>query len=127
VSVYVTSTGAFLPGPPIDNDEMETILGLIDGRESRLKRRILKANGIVTRHNAIDRHHNTLFSACDMAVKAASRCLAQSSLSPGQVRMLSCATTQGDMVIPGFGSMVQAGLGIPEVELHTTQGVCTCS
>jgi 3-oxoacyl-[acyl-carrier-protein] synthase-3 len=55
VSVYVTSTGAFLPGPPIDNDEMEKILGLIDGRESRLKRRILKANGIVTRHNAIDR------------------------------------------------------------------------
>jgi len=127
LSVYITSTGAFLPGPPVDNDEMEEILGLVNGKKSRLKRRILKANGIVTRHYAIDKDHNTLFSASDMAVKAAERCLEQSTLSTSQVKMLSCATTQGDMVIPGFGSMVQADLGIPEVELHTTHGVCTCS
>ena len=127
MSVYITSTGAFLPGPPVDNDEMEEILGLVHGKKSRLKRRILKANGIVTRHYAIDKDHNTLFSASDMAVKAGEQCLEQSTLSTSQVKMLSCATTQGDMVIPGFGSMVQAGLGIPEVELHTTHGVCTCS
>ena len=30
-------------------------------------------------------------------------------------------------MIPGFGSMVQAGLGIPEVELHTTHGICSSS
>jgi 3-oxoacyl-[acyl-carrier-protein] synthase-3 len=30
-------------------------------------------------------------------------------------------------VIPGFGSMVQAGLGIPEVELHTAHGICSSS
>ena len=118
MSVYITSTGAFLPGPPVDNDEMEEILGLVHGKKSRLKRRILKANGIVTRHYAIDKDHNTLFSASDMAVHAAERCLEQSTLSSSQVKMLSCATTQGDMVIPGFGSMVQAGLSIPEVELH---------
>ena len=123
MSVYLTSTGAFLPGPPIDNDEMESILGLVDGKKSRLKRRILKANGIVSRHYAIDKDHNTLFSACEMGVLAAQRCLEQSTLSPNQVKMLSCATTQGDMVIPGFGSMVQADLGIDcyveLVPLHT--------
>ena len=127
MSVYITSTGAFLPGPPVGNDEMEDILGYVDGKKSRLKRRILKANGILTRHYAIDKNHDTLWSATDMGVLAAQQCLERSSLSNGQVKMLSCATTQGDMVIPGFGSMVQAELDIPEVELHTTHGICSSS
>ena len=126
MSVYITSTGAFLPGPPIGNDEMEEILGLVDGKKSRLKRRILKANGIVSRHYAIDKNHDTQYSATEMGARAGKSCLEQSSLSAHQVKMLSCATTQGDMVIPGFGSMVQAELGIPEVELHTAHGVCSC-
>ena len=127
MSVYITSTGAFLPGPPIDNDEMEELLGLVDGKKSRLKRRILQANGIVTRHYAINKEHETLFSATQMGALAGQQCLQKSTLSAHQVKMLSCGTTQGDMVIPGFGSMVQAELGIPEVELHTTHGVCSCS
>jgi 3-oxoacyl-[acyl-carrier-protein] synthase-3 len=55
VNVYVTSTGAFLPGPPVDNTEIEHILGFVEGKPSRLKARILKSNGIQTRHYAIDR------------------------------------------------------------------------
>ncbi len=127
LSVYITSTGAFLPGPPIDNDEMEELLGYVDGKKSRLKKRILKANGIVTRHYAIDKNHDTKYSATQMGAIAGQRCLEQSSLSAHQVKMLSCATTQGDMVIPGFGSMVQAEMDIPEVELHTTHGICSSS
>lgn len=127
MSVYVTSTGAFLPGPPIGNDEMEEVLGLVNGKPSRLRKRILTANGIKTRHYAIDKSHNTVYSAAAMGALAGRRCLDQSMLSSGQVKMLSGATTQGDMVIPGFGSMVQAELGIPEVELVTTHGVCSCS
>lgn len=127
MSVYITSTGAFLPGPPVNNDEMEELLGYVDGKKSRLKRRILKANGIVTRHYAIDKNHDTKYSATKMGAIAGQRCLEQSSLSAHQIKMLSCATTQGDMVIPGFGSMVQAELDIPEVELHTTHGICSSS
>ncbi len=127
MNAFITSTGAFLPGPPIDNDAMEDILGLVEGKPSRLKKRILKANGIRTRHYAIDRDHNTVYSAADMAIAAAQHCVERSPVSMQQVRMLSAATTQGDRVIPGFGSMVQAGLGMPEVELSTTHGVCSCS
>jgi 3-oxoacyl-[acyl-carrier-protein] synthase-3 len=127
LSVYITSTGSFLPGPPIDNDEMEEILGLVDGKKSRLKRRILKANGIQTRHYAIDKDHNTIYSATDMGARAGQACLDRSTLSNHQIKMLSCATTQGDMVVPGFGSMVQGELGIPEVELHSAHGICSSS
>jgi len=127
VSVFITSTGAFLPGPPVTNNEIEDILGYVDGKPSRLKSRILKANGILTRHYAIDKSHRTTHSNCDMAVAAARQCLEESPYSANRIDMLSCATSQGDMILPGFGSMVQADLGIPEVELHTTHGICSSS
>jgi 3-oxoacyl-[acyl-carrier-protein] synthase-3 len=127
MNAYVTSTGSFLPGPPIGNDEIEDVLGRVGGRPSRLKARILKANGIRTRHYAIDREHRTTHGNADMGVEAARECMRTSSLPLRSIKLLSCATTQGDLVIPGFGSMVQAGLGIPEVELHTTHGVCSSS
>lgn len=125
MSVYVTSTGAFLPGPPINNDEIEELLGLVDGKKSRLKSRILKANGIQSRHYAIDREHRTTHTNAEMAIAAAKTCMTASPLPQRAVGMLSCATTQGDVVIPGFGSMVQGGLDLPEVELHTAHGICS--
>lgn len=127
MSAYVTSTGSFLPGPPIENDDIEQILGLVEGRSSRLKSRILRANGIRTRHYAIDSEQRTTYSNEQLAVLAARACMASSPLPMRSVGLLSCATTQGDLVIPGFGSMVQAGLGVPEVELHTAHGVCSSS
>lgn len=127
MSAYITSTGAFLPGPPVPNEEIEAILGLVAGQPSRLKAKILKANGIVTRHYAIDRWHDTTHSVTDMGAAAARRCTARSPLPVNSIGMLSCATTQGDMVVPGFASMVQAELGIPEVELHTAHGICSSS
>jgi 3-oxoacyl-[acyl-carrier-protein] synthase-3 len=125
MNAYITSTGAFLPGPPIGNDDMESILGLVGGRPSRLKARILKANGIRTRHYAIDREHRTTHSNVEMAVAAARACLDASPVTARGVGMLSCATTQGDLVIPGFGSMVQAGLALPAVDLLTAHGICS--
>lgn len=127
MSSYITSTGAFLPGPPIDNSQIEEVLGKVNGRPSRLKTRILKANGIQKRHYAIDSAHRTLYSNADMAIAASRQCLDASPVPARSVGMLSCATTQGDMVIPGFGSMVQAGLGIPAVELFTAHGICSSS
>jgi 3-oxoacyl-[acyl-carrier-protein] synthase III len=127
MNAYLTSTGSFLPGPPIGNDEMESVLGFVDGKPSRLKARILKANGIRSRHYAIDREHRTTHSTVDMAVLAARHCLDAVPLTARGIGMLSCATTQGDMVIPGFGSMVQAGLGLPALEILTAHGICSSS
>ena len=127
MNAYITSTGAFLPGPPVDNDQIEDILGRVDGRRSRLKTRILKSNGILTRHYAIDAGHRTTHSNADMAVRAAQACMAGSPVPVRSIGMLSCATTQGDLVLPGFGSMVQAGMGIPEVALHTSHGICSAA
>ena len=37
MNVYITSTGHYLPGKAVDNDEVENVLGLIHGKKSRLK------------------------------------------------------------------------------------------
>lgn len=127
MSVYITSTGHFLPGDPVDNEQMEARLGLVHGKPSRLKRRILQSNGIHTRHYALDAEHNTTHSNAEMAAHAGRDCLDQAAIRSGQVQLLSAATSQGDLVLPGFGSMVQAELGLRDIELHTSHGICSSS
>lgn len=127
MSVYITNTGHYLPGPPIDNDQIESVLGLVNGKASKLKNKILAANGIVSRHYAINSKHETTISNAEMAAHAGRQCLENSSLNLRKVSMLSCATSQGDYVLPGFGSMVQAELDIPEVEMHSAHGICSSS
>ena len=57
---YINSVSKYLPGDPVDNDSMEEFLGAIHGKPSRVRRKILRQNGIQTRHYAIDREQNTL-------------------------------------------------------------------
>ncbi len=127
MSVFITSTGHHLPGPPIANDEIENVLGLIHGKPSRLKKKILRANGIVTRHYAINAQHETTISNERMAALSARHCMANAPLPLKRIQMLSCATSQGDRVLPGFASMVQAELGIEETEIHSAHGICSSS
>ena len=123
---FITSTGRFLPGPPINNEQIEDVLGYVEGKPSRLKRRILKSNGITTRHYAINADHETTHQNEDLATAAARVCMESSPLEASDIGLLSCATSQGDMVLPGFGSMVQGQLGMESVELMTTHGICSC-
>lgn len=127
MSVFITSTGHHLPGEPIDNERIEEVLGYVHGKPSRLKRRILASNGIRTRHYAIDAEHRTTIGNGEMAARAGEECLAHSYLDKSSIGMLSVATSQGDLVLPGFGSMVQAELALPDVELHTSHGICSSS
>ena len=66
-AAYVTSTGSFLPGPPVPNDEIEEILGAVHGVPSRLRTRILRSNRIRTRHYAMDREQHTTYENCELA------------------------------------------------------------
>jgi len=127
VEVFINSTARYLPGKAINNEEIEDVLGLINGKKSRLKNKILKSNGILQRHYAINAQQETFISNSNMAANAGTLCIENSYIPLSKVQMLSCATSQGDMVLPGFGSMVQAALDISEVELHTSHGICSSS
>src|SRR3989441_780147 len=125
--VYITAAGAYLPGEPVDNDRIENVLGLIDGEPSRLKKRILKSNGIKTRHYALDEDGQTTELNEELAVKAVHAALAHSELTLDDVEMLAAGTTQGDVPIPGFASMVHGRLGGHPMEIISAGGVCCSS
>jgi 3-oxoacyl-[acyl-carrier-protein] synthase-3 len=121
--VFITALGKFFPGPPIANDEMEAHLGLIHGRPARARARVLAQNGIQTRHYALDRQQKTLFRNSEMAANAVRDLLARVPLD-GTVDFLAAATTQGDLCVPGFASMVHGELGFPTLEIASLGGVC---
>jgi 3-oxoacyl-[acyl-carrier-protein] synthase-3 len=121
---YITATGAFLPGDPVDNEQLTARFGADTRRSAALRRRTLAANGIKTRHYAVDDAGMTLMLNEELAAEAARRALADRGLEPQQVSMLATGTTQGDLLVPGFASMVHGRLGGGPMELLSAAGVC---
>ncbi|MBP0020538.1 MAG: beta-ketoacyl-ACP synthase III [Cyanobacteria bacterium SBLK] len=126
-SAYINAVGKFLPGEAIDNDQMEAYLGTINSRPSKVRKRILKSNGIRQRYYAIDREQNTRYSNSQMAANAVRDVFQQTHLNPTKIDLLACGTTMPDLLVPGFASMVHGELSeLPPLEIVSTQGVC-CS
>ena len=122
--VFITSSGTFLPNKAISNEEIEAFLGRINGKDSRAKERILKQNGIKTRYYALNKKQETTHSNAQLAVTAIENALQKSSLRSSDVALLCTGTTQGDLLIPGFASMVHAGLDFDKCEVASFQSVC---
>jgi 3-oxoacyl-[acyl-carrier-protein] synthase-3 len=125
--VFVNALGAFLPGPPIPNDDVERYLGKIHGAPSRHRQAVLRRNGVQTRHYALDTNRLPRFSNAEMAAYAVKDALRRSELSAGDLQYLAAATTQGDLLVPGHASAVHAHLDCPPLELANFQSVCASS
>ena len=121
---YINNLSAFLPGPPVSNDEMEAILGMVGDKPSRARRVVLRSNGIVSRHYVIDRatgeptHTNAALAA------EAIRRLQNESFSLEQMDLLACGTAVADQLMPNHASMVHGELGTRPCEAIATAGVC---
>jgi len=126
MSAYITSVGAYLPGEPIGNDDLQSYLGTIPGGSDRLRRRMLDANGIEKRHYAIDRDGKSTMLNEELAERAVLAALGSRGLTAEDVGMLATGTTQGDLPVPGFASMVHGRLGGGPMEILSAGGVC-CS
>ncbi|MBO0835782.1 MAG: hypothetical protein J2P28_09710 [Actinobacteria bacterium] len=121
---YITGVGAYLPGDPIDNSDLADIFGDGTSRGAVLRERALAANGIRTRHYAVDEKGMTTMLNEELAAQAAQRALADRGLPVTAVSMLATGTTQGDVLVPGFASMVHGRLGGRPMELLSAAGVC---
>jgi 3-oxoacyl-[acyl-carrier-protein] synthase-3 len=124
-NVYITSTGSFLPNSPVSNEEIEDYLGQVNGKPSTIKNRILKQNGILNRYYALDKNQKSTHQNSDLAIIAAKNALKNSTLREKEVQLLVTGTTQGDLPIPGFASMVHGGLDIHQCEIANFQSVCS--
>jgi 3-oxoacyl-[acyl-carrier-protein] synthase III len=125
---YLTGYGSFLPGSPLDNDEIVCRLGApSSGAGAALRARVLAANGIRSRHYALDERGQPTMLNEQLAAEAVRRALADRGLAVEQVGMLATATTQGDLLVPGFASMVHGRLGGGPMEVLSAGGVCASS
>lgn len=122
--VYITNIASFLPNAPVDNDNMERILGQVGPRPSRARRMILRSNGIQQRHYAIDPETLRLNYNNAQLTAEAVRKLAAAGFQLQDLGCLSCGTSIADQLMPNHAVMVQGELKLQPCEVVATSGVC---
>ena len=123
--VYITATGAYFPGPPVGNDEIDRYIAPINALSPRIKRRILGENGILTRHYAIDDQGRSTHTCAALAAQAVRACMnGDGEAALRGIDLLAAATSSGDLILPGFANMVQAELRAPAMTTASHHGVC---
>lgn len=123
--VYINRTASFLPNDPVDNDHMESVLGMVNELPSRTRKMILRSNAIKTRHYAIDPlTRKTTHSNAELAANAV-RILFNDGINPQDIGSFAVGTSYPDQILPGQGVMVHGLLPeLPVCEVMTTAGVC---
>lgn len=121
---WLYGTGRFLPGAPVDNEAMDAYVAPLNRTSTRIKRRILAENGIRTRHYAIDSEGRTVHSCAAMAAAAIQDCLSLTSTPMQEIGLLACGSSGGDLLMPGFASMVHGELSAPPMQVHSSHGIC---
>ena len=118
--VFITRSAAFLPGAPVGNDEMESVLGMVGGKPSRVRRLILRNNGITSRHYALDPASGEPVMTHAQLTASAIRGLGET----GQIDCLATGTSIPDQILPSHGVMVHGELGWPQLEVVSLAGIC---
>ncbi|MFL9844669.1 beta-ketoacyl-ACP synthase III [Flavobacterium rhizosphaerae] len=121
--VYITKAGKFLPNEAVSNDEMESILGLVDGKASKARRIVLRNNGITSRYYAIDKKGNITHNNAELTHLAIEQ-LYDGSFTKNNVEVLSCGTSSADNILPSHASMVHGLMKNQSIELNSSSGVC---
>jgi 3-oxoacyl-[acyl-carrier-protein] synthase-3 len=121
---YITSTGSYLPGEPIDNQGLSRYLGSVIG-EGWVKEKILRANGIQTRHYALDEQQNITHSAYELAAKAVVNVLGD--IKPDY---LAAGSTHTPLLAPGLSSLLHDVLSKHNqvnypLEISSHAGICS--
>jgi 3-oxoacyl-[acyl-carrier-protein] synthase-3 len=121
--VYINNIAKFLPNEPVSNEDMETILGLVNGKPSRSKNIVLRQNGIKNRYYVIDKKGDITFSNADITANAIKN-LENKNFSINDIEVLSCGTSLPDQLLPSHASMVHGELKNNTLEVISPSGVC---
>ena len=123
--VYITRLSKYLPNEPVSNDEMEGVLGMVNGKPSRARLLVLRNNGIKTRYYAIKNGQKTHSNAQLAAI--AIKGLFDAELPISKLELLATGTTSPEQILPSHASMVHHELGVGNIEIIAASGSCCSS
>ena len=112
-----------MPNDPVSNSEMESILGVIDGRESKSRVLILRSNGIKTRYYALDKQGRVTHTNAQITAEAI-RKLFDTQITFDDIDLIAAGTSSPDVIQPAHALMVAGELGGKPVEAVSPQGTC---
>jgi 3-oxoacyl-[acyl-carrier-protein] synthase-3 len=121
---YITNIQAYLPGEPVPNDQMESVLGQVGDKPSRARRIILKSNGIKSRYYAIDPATGEYTHTNAQLAAEAVRKLENEHFALADLTCLAAGSSYPDQAMPGHGVMVHGELDAPPCEVASAAGVC---
>ncbi len=124
IDVYINKMAAFLPNEAVNNDDIEKVLGMVDGKPSLVKRIVLKSNKIKSRYYAIDPITNeTTHSNAQLAVNAIEM-LKDEGIDLDETELLVCGTTTPDQLQPNHALMVHGQSNLKNIEVVSIAGIC---
>ncbi len=138
---FITRTGKFLPNAPVENEDIEKFMGRMWG-ESKIKQKILAANGIKQRYYAQDVRQRSTHDVYEMAVLAIEDCLntdgpqddaseqAIGRSAADTVSYLAAGSTNTPLIGPGFSSILHGRLSEGRIirtpiEINSNSGICS--
>lgn len=122
--VYITRLAKFLPNAPVNNENIEDVLGKVNGKASRARSIVLRSNEIKQRYYAIDAQGKTTHNNAQLA-KEAVLGLCDTSFQAKDIQLLACGTTSPDQLLPSHTTMVHGELGAAPTEIVATSGACS--
>ena len=127
MDVFINDVAAFLPNEPVNNDEIEEVLGRINEIPSSTRKVMLRNNKIEMRYYAIDRSTGRLtHTNAELTSLAVRKLRPYDNFELKDIECMCCGTTTPDLLFPGHALMVLGELGLTDCEAVTTAGICIC-
>jgi 3-oxoacyl-[acyl-carrier-protein] synthase-3 len=128
--ICVLGSGSYLPGAPVATDQVEEVLGRLDGLNDRLasrldqfRERLLLRSGVQSRHFAIDPHtRRQTETNASLAEKASRQALEAAKMEASEIDLLIFSSPAPDCLTPPTSALLQERLGIQrciEMEIHS--------
>lgn len=125
MEAYITDIAAFLPNEPVDNQNIEKVLGMVSQIPSRTRAVILRNNKIRERYYAIEPATGRItHTNAQLAAEAVRRLRPHEGFTPEQIECLACGTSSPDQLMPGHGLMVHGELASAPCEVVSMAGIC---
>jgi len=114
----ILSTGSFLPGEPIGNDDLERLVG-------PLPEEVLEGIQVKQRHWMVDRATGEhIVNNSEMASAAARDALANAGVAAEEVDLLVLSTASPDYLLPPMVTFVQEALGLERCATTEVRSGC---